>query len=471
MALYVGKVKYAVTKTRFRGFWAVVIHGFAGTTVTCGTSTRYIGSNESCTFRLTDAGVYTFVATRNGQTKTKVVKINDNTGYIVEFGLYIGMQQLEYIESTGTQWIDTGIIPDENTNVKVKASYVKIIPSSQYDSVVGSTVADGTANHRFYPLGYTYSTGKIRQSYGSVQYEQTFDTTIHTVDFNNADKQVVVDGTVVGSTASGFVKAETQSSLYLFATNVKRNLNSTPEWYGAVRLYSLQIYNNGTLVSDMIPVKDDTGHGALYDKVTQQIFYNSGTGDFVCGPNKPYTRIQYLESTGTQYIDTGFIADNNTRTQIKVLYNNNQNNHNGTVGAGRWSAGDGYRAYLWNTRFQCDYGNTYALGIVISNGDIVDIDFNKNIINYSVNNVSQTPLTLPSSIFTSPNTMEICKTSETNLGEIRVYFCKIWDNGELVRDMIPVLDLDDTPCMLDQVEGRLYYNKGTGNFIAGPEKE
>lgn len=480
MALYltklvngqVQKLRVSPTKAIYRGYWAVIVGGFAGTSVTCNGVTKFIGSSERVAFNIITPGTYTFTATRQGTTLTKEVTLNDDTQeYIINLSMFIGMQQLEYIESTGTQYIDTGIIPDENTNVKVKASYVKIIPSSQYDSVVGSTVADGTANHRFYPLGYTYSTGKIRQSYGSAQYEQTFDTAIHTVDFNNADKQVVVDGTVVGSTAYGFVKAETQPSLYLFATNVKRNLNSTPEWYGAVRLYALQIYNNGTLVSDMIPIKDDTGHGALYDKVTQQIFYNSGTGDFVCGPNKPYTRIAYLESTGTQWIDTGVkrLMRNTYTLDAEISYTDvTARQLNGVGGYTYFGVVEGY---LQVSRQGTGHQNL-PVTINQKNKYYVLYDIPNNKVRFSINDGQTYEETV--SYINNPTDGEfyIGSLGTNALYPIyaKVYSFKIYDNGTLVRDFVPVLDYDGIPCMFDKVKGKLYYNQGTGEFIAGPEE-
>ena len=50
----------------------------------------------------------------------------------------------------------------------------------------------------------------------------------------------------------------------------------------------------------------------------------------------------------------------------------------------------------------------------------------------------------------------------------KIYSCKLYDNDVLVRDFIPVLDKDGTPCMYDKVEKKFYYNAGTGQFIAGP---
>lgn len=50
---------------------------------------------------------------------------------------------------------------------------------------------------------------------------------------------------------------------------------------------------------------------------------------------------------------------------------------------------------------------------------------------------------------------------------MKLYGCKIWDGNTLVRNFIPVLDDNNTACMYEQVEGKIYYNAGTGIFIAG----
>lgn len=52
---------------------------------------------------------------------------------------------------------------------------------------------------------------------------------------------------------------------------------------------------------------------------------------------------------------------------------------------------------------------------------------------------------------------------------VRIYSYKVWDNNDsIVRNFVPALDGNDTPCLYDKVEGKFYYNAGTGNFIAGP---
>ena len=80
-------------------------------------------------------------------------------------------------------------------------------------------------------------------------------------------------------------------------------------------------------------------------------------------------------------------------------------------------------------------------------------------------------LNLPIYIFKRSNS-----ATETTYGlSGRFYFCKIWQNGILVRDFIPVR-VDSTGCMLDKANltggtnnDGIYYNAGTGSFVLGPD--
>ena len=54
------------------------------------------------------------------------------------------------------------------------------------------------------------------------------------------------------------------------------------------------------------------------------------------------------------------------------------------------------------------------------------------------------------------------------IGKMRLYHFRLYNGDTLVRDFIPVLDQNDTPCLYDRVSRTLFYNVGTGDFIAGP---
>ena len=70
--------------------------------------------------------------------------------------------------------------------------------------------------------------------------------------------------------------------------------------------------------------------------------------------------------------------------------------------------------------------------------------------------ISFTP-TLPIYIFRS-NT----GTSATRVWNGRVFRAKISEGTEIIRDFIPCLDTDGKPCMYELLEGKTYYNQGTG---------
>ena len=49
----------------------------------------------------------------------------------------------------------------------------------------------------------------------------------------------------------------------------------------------------------------------------------------------------------------------------------------------------------------------------------------------------------------------------------QIYYCRFYENGELICDMRPCLDADGVPCMYDLVRRRTLYNQGTGSFTWG----
>ena len=69
-------------------------------------------------------------------------------------------------------------------------------------------------------------------------------------------------------------------SLLLFAAN-----DHGIKYSDQFRIYSCQIYENNILLFDLIPVKKN-GVGYLYNKVTNQLLSNSGSGNFILGPDK-----------------------------------------------------------------------------------------------------------------------------------------------------------------------------------------
>jgi len=57
----------------------------------------------------------------------------------------------------------------------------------------------------------------------------------------------------------------------------------------------------------------------------------------------------------------------------------------------------------------------------------------------------------------------------SNLASMRLYSCKLYDSGILIRDFIPAKTQTGDIGLYDKLNDRFYFNKGTGIFIAGPE--
>ena len=185
-----------------------------------------------------------------------------------------------------------------------------------------------------------------------------------------------------------------------------------------------------------------------------------------------YTVIEYLESTGTQYIDTGFIANQDTGVKTKVMFESVLNNEGMVFGSATNYNANTFELYMWDGALSFNYNNrNYQQSLRISVDDTIVVDWDKNIIKYSKNNEPYIQIEGTYGEFSTPYPMLIFankRPTTITVGKIKIYYFQIYDNGKLVRNFIPVLDKNDMACMFDLVEGKVYYNAGTGDFIAGP---
>ena len=205
-----------------------------------------------------------------------------------------GYTQLDYIESDGTQYIDTGFIPDSNTKIDLDVAYTTLTTSVSY--VVGAYVANGNRNNIYASSSQAWSAG-YGEKYG------VSSTTINTDQKYNVilDKnKLYIDGSLAvvlqSQTFNNTVNA------YLFARNQGNEVTA----FASIKLYRCKIYDNDTLVRDFIPCKNSNNEVGLYDLVTKTFFENQGTGAFTAGnevliPNPDYPQdIQVV--TGNQTV-------------------------------------------------------------------------------------------------------------------------------------------------------------------------
>ena len=182
--------------------------------------------------------------------------------------------EIEYLESTGTQWIDTGI---------------RITPSCKIElSVIGTndsdTVIFGANNGSAYNLGAVelgYQNTAMTPLYPTSNSSSTYLVYPYTVGTKYDISYTFSSCTINGNTQtfSAYQSYVANRTLYIYATNRGSAIGQC-----SAKLYYFKIYNGTTLVFDAIPVR--VGQvGYLYDKVTGNFFSNSGSGSFTLGPD------------------------------------------------------------------------------------------------------------------------------------------------------------------------------------------
>lgn len=185
-----------------------------------------------------------------------------------------------------------------------------------------------------------------------------------------------------------------------------------------------------------------------------------------------YTRLEYIESSGTQYINTGFNPNNNTRVVMDYQLTSTSG-WKAVFGAWVVSNGSYIKSFTLissGTFLRANYGNNSTqFPTSVSLGSRKIADMNKSVCSLSTGE----SVTVSSSSFTSsyPLYLSAANTSgsATEISSLKIYSCKIYDNGTLVRDYIPALRSDGIAGLYDAVNDSFVASSGSGNFTAGGE--
>ena len=185
-----------------------------------------------------------------------------------------------------------------------------------------------------------------------------------------------------------------------------------------------------------------------------------------------FKQVEYLESTGTQWINLGLKGRDGYDFEYKCIFTKVDSTAYGI--GGLWEANKS--CYLGlirnNNKFAYHYQNTsnaVEIQTVVANTEYtIQAHLYSGEQYYIINGVKSAVGTLTGT-FTSTNNMRLFSIySSTPLYcYMKLKYCKIRYNGELVRDLIPVLDENNRPCMYDQISGQYFYNQGSDEFLYG----
>jgi len=195
-----------------------------------------------------------------------------------------------------------------------------------------------------------------------------------------------------------------------------------------------------------------------------------------------YQKLEYIEATGTQYIDTGHsIASTTFSAELEFSSGQYVTGNIGHFG-GNQDAASGHAANFKDSKFGLwvvhidNKGNGSKITTGGSfNADVVKhirYDFVGNTRELSVDGNSTGAQTFSGSIL-SNNPYRLFSNGcvggcNDKLLEGRIHWFKVYENGELIFDFIPVRRMSDNEIgMYDQVSGTFFGNAGTGTFTPG----
>ncbi len=397
---------------------------------------------------------------------------------------------VEYIESTGTQYIDTGLIMEKSTTMRMEIS-AQLTSNGNWAGVNGymqHQASLGGGSKGLFVVDYNGNT-HIENVYFNNTLKYTQDWTSA---YSGAKNKVAVIG--MGNAEN------------TWWTNISANR------YAQVgKWYYIKVYRSGTLVRDYVPcVRNSDGVAGLYDKVENKFYTNSGTGSFGSGAAtgdavEEYQRVEYIENSGTQYINTGYYW---TSDNVRAVLSANVTTHNQATslfGNEEYIGRDRYFALIPHNLggtmkiFSLDR-NLIEFTYPFSTDMILDVSASTQgsdkYVNLAITSNGSTKnyggkATTGGSVITNPNNLktgvgEIYLFASHNsgkgavtggtpnmvgnqiVGKMKVYSFKMYDNNILVRDFVPVVrSRDGVAGLYDMVGHKFYANAGSGSFKTG----
>ena len=412
-------------------------------------------------------------------------------------------QEVEYLESTGEQWINTNHIPTISFKITTDFESLKQV-GDRFQAICGCQYYDeqGRALARVSMLIISNNSAvrlvTFPDGFSDADIVLPDDTWINNKRTYYLDLQGIAKVDNLQALANP-TSHSSYSPLYILARNDNK---VTDDFHGAVgRLYYAE-WEDGNNKCNFIPCyrKSDSKPG-LYDTINSQFYTNANTSasqDFIVGndvnkytlqpvdinllvrrPEVPieYQQIEYIQSTGEQYIETNIIP--NQDSTLEVDYQFLQFTQSAaSIGGTRESSslngfGIGYRS---SQMVLAQYGGSQT-----SNINMPKEDTQRHVEKLSKNQFYRDGIlleTLPSSTFTGYATINLFRWNSALAGDAacvytKVYGCKIYNGDTIVRNFIPCYrKLDNKPGFYNTVNNKFYTNANTSatqDFIVGPD--
>ena len=361
---------------------------------------------------------------------------------------------LDFIESSGTQYIDTGYCPTPNTRV---VSDVYILNYKAATKIYGEQDTNA-----MFDLGVSGYQWQVR--YGDKRKAGATLTANGRYKVDQTGATATIGAATV--TSEGSFSGVCTNPMYIFAYNN----NGTAAECASFKLYSLQIYDGDVLVRDFVPAMNQEGVAGLLDQVSNVFYMNQGTGTF--SRNKlPSEFPMYIESNGTQYINLGCNLKADTKIELRCrVTRNSQRDYEALFGT-RYQQ-DVY-AFVFFARFGGQDIPVYARSGAETRGENFVYDEDITLV---CHNKTATWSTDTGDVYSFETTGNVTETMYNmflfdlnNAGiwngqkpdgsnsVMRVYYLKMYSGDDVIRSYVPAVDSDGVPHLYEEVLGTTHY--------------
>lgn len=367
--------------------------------------------------------------------------------------------EVEYLEATGSQYLDSNYIPNINTIIKGKYLHSE---NSADTPLFGSRTLSMTNSYTFWahPSDHTITSYKSQMIFNNVAKTFSDGNLPHGQinAFYYSKSLFRLNGVEMSvSTNSG----SPELSLIIFGLRSGSAIDSR-KFIG--RIYEFNISENGTAVRDFVPcIRNSDNKPGMLDLVNNVFYANAGTGEFQRGPlrtvPKIYQRVEYIQNTGQQHIDT-LVNGNNVNLKICTEY---EPTNSGQMAIFSARTSDSNGISFWTDGY-CHFGNSSKRVPGVSSTGKHKVELSKNglyLDGTKLNFTTGTSMANANLIL-----FRVLNDNRVFLGKI--YSTKVYDNNILIRDLVPCYRKSDNVIgMFDLVNNVFYMNAGSGTFLKG----
>ena len=230
-----------------------------------------------------------------------------------------GYTQLEYIESSGTQYIDTGVLPTSKRRMSIKFNPLSYEYATYF---FGMTGYSNRGYSDPYYLNSDNGSGKFLIDGISAVVSLDFPG-VNEFEYNYPYITLNGDSANIGDPGEWYYNTG-GPTIYLFALNYRGSVSN----HSIMRLYGCKLYDTDgvTLIRDFVPCKNASNIAGLYDLINATFYPNKGTGSFIAGPQaNGYWEYEYTLNNSSFTADQWAAINSGITSSDKTQIANNTN--------------------------------------------------------------------------------------------------------------------------------------------------